>query len=725
MPFRVRENSTSCPCKHETVVPKPEGRQTRRAEARWKRLGADPEDFNAFTDLFARRRSPFIRQASGAGWQSVPHMLTDDLIVQHLLADEIPGKPPIWIGTRSFETTKFAAVDIDSRGDAADFVRRCDLCESVLYALGIPRRAWLVRNSPSGGRHYYIFFRQPVYVSQLPELFRIAGLKLQAGKFEVYPSESQGFRLPFGHDPSGKSSLTWQEFIRRYRSGKIRRVCWATMWRRAYNLAQRPRVPAVDCAEHSHSSSVRGQTILGVPRRLRTSDHQAVPTARGEFLSSRPNIPNSGHRSRAPDISAIWSAGITEVGTRVSITKRLAWHLVFAKRMPESEVLALLLPWIYKTGKGTSKTVSADLEKGTRHAEQQTREIVRWFVQRRIENPQATGLRFTQTEIETFVRATEVLPPSEKSRHFRFALDFCAFAKSTGKLDDQGWVCLPSVEGIIKKWDDCSSGNSYKPRLDWAIVSGLAVLVREKAQSHRRPRTFAFAAIPARPGERCFSFNEALEHGLQLIASGTAPQASPAPQCLDEYKEFVSPGGRAKALQAKATERRMENRRDTEANHFDLAVSSDPTVVESSGSTILKPQPSHSSPHETVPSATPNENTFGHEGPLVARSNASARAGLSSGLAEATLPDRLLGAKGQSRTSPQGAIVDPYTVIPTTSAQSPLRRSGLRSRPEVKAAVSPAGPRPFGPTRARDRRRNARLAALGLPTHAHRRPPPA
>ena len=52
-------------CAQVAIPLKPEGIKTRSAEVRWRRLGADPDDFNAFTDLFARRRCPFIRQVSG------------------------------------------------------------------------------------------------------------------------------------------------------------------------------------------------------------------------------------------------------------------------------------------------------------------------------------------------------------------------------------------------------------------------------------------------------------------------------------------------------------------------------------------------------------------------------------------------------------------------------------------------------------------------------------
>ncbi len=720
MPFRVKENSTSCLCKHETVVPKPEGRKTRRAEARWQRLGADPEDFQAFVNLFARRRSPYIRQAWGSGWTTVNHKLSDDLIVQHLLGDKLAGKRPIWIGTRSFEATKFVAIDVDCRGDSADFVQRCNQCEHVLYSLGIPREDWLVRRSPSGGRHYFIFFRELVFADQLPGLFELAGLRLASGKFEIYPSENQGFRVPFGYDPIGDSSLSWRDFIRKYRSGRIRRVSWSAMWRRAESLAQR----RTACRSmHMETPQIRKaplQAKLGLPQRFRMTNKAATATKqvaeasnpRQETFVNRPN-------KLAPDISEIWAAGITEVGTRVSVTKLLAWHLVFAKRLPESEVLALLVPWIYETGKGTSKTVSADLQIGTRHAEKQTREIVRWYVQRRTERPHTTGLRFTQSEIETYVRATEALPTSEKYRHFRFALDFCKFAKSTGKLDDRGWVCLPSVEGIIKKWNDCSSGNSYKPRLDWAIASGLAVLVREKAQSHRRPRTFAFAAIAAQTGERSFSFDEALDYGLQLIASRPAPQASSGRQHSDDY-QIVSPRGRVKALQAtepSKVELWKGRNWQSSVNRVDRST---PCVeisrLSSRADQSTDPKPANPVPGPLGPGtlATPQLCDQDATGP---------RTDLDPSTAEwpggrPTIQSQCDQMIGQAQFhADEAAVLDRLSGRSSRCDQSPQRT--VRDL----VARSPQLPR-YGHDAARLRHRLARLARLGISTGTAVRPPP-
>jgi len=76
-----------------------------------------------------------------------------------------------------------AAIDVDFRGDREDYERRCRHVERVLLSLGIPANRMLICPSPSGGRHYRIFFKKPVFTCQLPIVFEIVSSGLTGGQF--------------------------------------------------------------------------------------------------------------------------------------------------------------------------------------------------------------------------------------------------------------------------------------------------------------------------------------------------------------------------------------------------------------------------------------------------------------------------------------------------------------------------------------------------------------
>ena len=149
---------------------------------RLRMLGGFEADLETFMRLFVPRVSPYIHRRTGGSWCTVHHALRRDEVVKHLLADRIPGVKPVWVGARAFRTTLHAAIDVDFREDKEDFERRCKMAERVLLRLGVPRRRMLVYATPSGGRHYRIFFRRPVFTDQLPNLFEMAGLPLAPGQ---------------------------------------------------------------------------------------------------------------------------------------------------------------------------------------------------------------------------------------------------------------------------------------------------------------------------------------------------------------------------------------------------------------------------------------------------------------------------------------------------------------------------------------------------------------
>ena len=435
------------------------------------------------------------------------------------------------------------AIDVDFRGDREDFDERCRVAENVLLALGISRNRMLVCPSPSGGRHYRIFFRKPVFTSQLPVIFQMAGLPLEPGRFEVFPNETLGFRLPFGHIPGEPHNpLTWVTFIRAYRNGEFPRVDWEQMVKRA-QTRELQRAQAVERPGQRLERSpaeIPKAAMLGIPRRLKATSTPPGPAAEDGRGVSTPNIGQACARSKE-QIESLWSQGITVPGTRVSVTKAIAWHLVFVERLPAREVSKRLVEWIYRTGRTTSRTVQTDLANGSREAEKQTDEIVAWFdARRKQDSPQPRRL-FAKQELDHIVALAKTLPNDAQHIRARFALDFLNFAKSMGWKSETGYECRPSVDGVIKKWENCHGASKYKLHLDWALKVGLLVLVKEKSQRTHWPRTYAVVVPLAAYEEWTLSYHAAvdyIQHALHSASVCDIPTLSHS--VADGYMEFVS-----------------------------------------------------------------------------------------------------------------------------------------------------------------------------------------
>ena len=493
---------------------------------RLRMLGGFETELETFMRVFAPRRSPYIYRRKGGSWYTVHHALGRDEVVKHLLANRLPGTTPVWVGARAWKRTLHAAIDVDFRGDREDFERRCKLAERVLLRLGISRRRMLVCPTPSGGRHYHIFFRRPVFTDQLPVLFEMAGLPLAAGQFEVFPSETKGIRLPFGFIP-GKvhDCMAWVRFIRAYDRREFPRVSWDRMVKRATNSMQRK---AAAASPPKASSRFAPQAILGVQSRpvlLGSPKHLQGPTGSRQLRSTVPRskrtpVPMVRSAFSRADIEKAWEQGIVKSGTRVLLTKAIAWHLIFVERLPSSAVSRMLVEWAYRTGRTTSKDVQLDLMSGTRKVEHQIHQIVQWYGAQRTANGSQPRRLFAKQELEHIIKVVGALPDAIQPIRARFILDFLNFAKKMGSKSEKGYECKPSVDGVIKKWENCRSAANYKPHLDWALEAGLLVLVKEKSQRAHRPRTYAVIVPSVSYEGWALGYQEALDYIQEALAAG-------------------------------------------------------------------------------------------------------------------------------------------------------------------------------------------------------------
>jgi len=480
-------------------------------------LDATPEELNAFVRLFAPRQTPYLIQRADVDgrrgqWATVAHRLTEDLIVKHLLANQLAGATPLWIGTSAWAKTRFVAIDVDNRANG--FADRCERVEKVLYRLGIPENHWLIQTSPSGGRHYFFFTFDPIPTDEIRPVFKLAGLSHENGVHEIYPDQKHGFRLPFGwvpgapHDPN-----TWKFFIGSYSTGHFPRINW-----------QRCKVRAIASSRLKSASPPASAAAAPSPAR-KTSSKSTGPRA--------PRSHSVGHRARGTDRpqvapKEILERGIRAPGERRYLSQQLAWHLLFARRMCLKQVVEVVIDWVYRTGEHTSHDVKQDLEQGTRRVADDTNALVS-HIAAKLPPGQLTGKpKFAPSELYHLLQLVDVDDELDPQRRLRFAIDLLNFAKNTGRQVDAGWECRPAIRGVVQTWNGCS-GMRYKPFMDWAIRVGLIELVREKRQSSNgtgRARTYYLKVPVPRIEEITLSYSRGLEYVANQIGSKTQESSS-------------------------------------------------------------------------------------------------------------------------------------------------------------------------------------------------------
>jgi hypothetical protein len=559
MTTTIQSQNSSCPAAIAAIaVYRRDGKPRRRfSESERIALLGHKSELDEFMRLLARRRCPYIRQRTDTNgrreWKTVPHRLRRDDVVKHLLANQIPGVAATWVGTRAWERTSYVAVDVDNRGDRQDFEARCHRVESALLVLGIPTKSLLIQQTPSGGRHYYFFLYESICTAHIRPVLELVGLTHCNGQYEIYPSEDQGLRLPFGYVPSQPHDPdAWWKFILAYKAGTFPRVNWKRCCKRAESYAQKHQtetvkngLPSTSPTNLRSSSLRRKQPLSPLP--------MGLPKAARTVLQPQENMTRQ-LGTRPKDIDDLWQRGIQKEGTRVEATKQLAWYFIFIRGMSEEEAAEEIIEWAYRTGRHTSRDVKADIENNTRKVAEQTRSIVAWYAARRREGQRSSPGRFSAQEINALVERVAALPLPLRSARVRFAIDFLNFAKREGSRQGDGWTCCPSVRGIIRKWKNCS-GTRYKAHLDWALQVGLIKMIREKWQPKirkGRARTYAIYVPQSPASERTLSYSAAIEYACQQLSSREISSTTPFERCSgnDTYTKIVSPKERETENQA-------------------------------------------------------------------------------------------------------------------------------------------------------------------------------
>lgn len=485
--------------------------------------GATTQDLDDFLNLFAPRRPLYAvtrnRSDNPRDWTTPRGRLDERIVLEHLLAGSVPGRCPRWVAPRCWETTSWIGLDVDFRSDREDFRQRCREVQTALKILGIPRKGTLVSSTPSGGRHYRFFLRRDIRVNDIRMLFSLVGIQHKPGSIELFPSSTQGMRLPFGFLPGRKRSPhRWGRFIRAFQAGEIPRMSWLRIIKRAERYAQ-TQFDSMVCPASSERSSPTSCPILprlqspAKPARVRKVCALGVPKSFREDESEYSRLMAVQWASPG-DASTLWNLGIQKTGSRIQATKKLAWHLIRVRREPVEQVKSRLVDWVYQGGARSSKDVQNDLRQGTRLVQKQTELIVEWCAKLPCHTSSDAKVHrcFTEQELRVIHEKLNELPPEIRKDRFEFALRILNFSKTQGQTSPEGWECPIAARGIFRKWPGCS-GMRYKKKRDDLERIGLIEMIREKRQrsdQYGRPRTYRIAVLHA--NERpAFSFHEALE----------------------------------------------------------------------------------------------------------------------------------------------------------------------------------------------------------------------
>lgn len=507
-------------------------------------LGGSETDLATFLEIFTPRRPFYAVTRTNSddprAWTTPRgrqpgqlRRLRDEDVLRHLTGDMLPGRQPRWVAPRAWEATLFVGLDVDFRGNRDDFRDRCRTVERGLRILGVPRVARLISRTPSGGRHYRFFLSRHIRTDDIPHVLALVGLTHVSGQVEIFPSQQRGMRLPFGHLPGEPHRPDrWLDFVRKWMSGEFPRVSWLRCIRRAERYAQRQldqtvaifaaqRFVPVSPSPAKLPITTKPECTLGIPKRSRAAPIRQDPAQSSDERYRQLVFDPWTNPSEANEL---WQMGIRIPGTRVAATKRLAWHLIHVRKLPENIATAQLSRWVYETGTSTSNDVKNDLISGCRTVEQQTGQIIRWCRRQQFGNSDVVRAIFSAEELDSLVNISRMSPPRLQQDRLEFGLRLLEFAKSQGVLSSQGWEFRIAVRGVLRTWPGCS-GMRYKPLMDWAIEVGLLALTKEKRQSSDgtgRPRTYLIR-IPTRSNSpSTMTFAQAQSHAcaaLQMTGS--------------------------------------------------------------------------------------------------------------------------------------------------------------------------------------------------------------
>jgi hypothetical protein len=519
---------------------------------------------NDYRRLFAFRVTNGIVTKRGQGpraWTAFRGVLGDNEIIRHLLADRLPGRPPIWYGARSFPTSMFLCLDVDTDRSSQpilanrfdldrlpedlllleyhgnetkithepakpSFSDRCSQVERAFRRLGINSEnphSVLIQQTPSGGRHYYIFFEAPYHLDQYHQLLKAAGLRHVPGEIEFYPSAKQGLRLPFGFIPNQPHNPSaWIQFIDDYRNHRIIRHSLASLHDHLskHLASQTQRMESRKNSPKISPPTEPPRFMMGIPKAARIHPNQlhSLPTAPSD---ARYQELLDGINSTA-EAEELMSMGIRLPSTRTIVLKHLAAHLVWFKHLPAAAATQILTEWALDP-RHVSKDILHDLTDGTTTVAQQIKYLCQWYEQRKKTLDVVDSLnipQFSSIELKPLHQSLVGLSCEDRLKQAEFLLHLLRFAKRHGTSTEDGsaWDAAPAVKQVIRKWPHCSH-MQYKARINQAISSCIIQVVKgpwHHSNGPGRATTYRIS-VPVIPQlEWVLSYEAALDYLISI-----------------------------------------------------------------------------------------------------------------------------------------------------------------------------------------------------------------
>ncbi len=494
-----------------------------------------------FQELFAFRRKDAIITKAGQGpraWTALKGPLYLDHVARHLLADRLlPALEPQWVGARSLNKTRFVCIDVDADRETSTgtapcgksrppFVERCKLVEQTLRRMGVnpgnPRHL-LLQTTPSGGRHYFLFLDATYNDVAINSLWETVGLRDIPGQIELFPKESKGLRLPFGHIPGRPHDpVAWVQFIDDYHNKHIRRFSLDYFYDKfAASHRSRPtRAKAPPPAPSTPGATLSGG--MGVPKRFL----QHFKLKEGSVERYR-QLVEHGPQSRQ-EAEELMSLGILLPGTRNRVLNHLAQHLVWFRGLDAEQAGQVLTAWAMNP-RHLSKDIRADLERGTDHVARQIGYLCRWCETHSRTSEQAAqqspnGPLFALAELTPLRTHVEQLPTEARLGQAQFYLHFLRFAKAHGHPapEGAGWEAAPAVARVIRRWPGCNH-RAYKTWMENATTAGLFRMTRQKWQrkgGNGRARTYLLAVQVVPRDTWTISLESALSWLVNAVPAG-------------------------------------------------------------------------------------------------------------------------------------------------------------------------------------------------------------
>jgi hypothetical protein len=425
------------------------------------------------------------------------------------------------------------------------FADRCILVEKAFRRMGINPdnpTSVLIQPTPSGGRHYYVFFDAPYLLSQYHQLLHAAKLQHVPGEIEFYPSTKHGLRLPFGHIPGQPHNpQAWIQFIDDYRNGKIIRHSLADCHDslEKHTEIQSRRIQSV---QRSNSGSPTGITHQRADSP--STPKSAEPSTRDPNLGSeaegRYRLLLEGIRS-STDAEDLMSLGILLPGTRTQVLNHLAAHLIWFKHLSAADAADFLINWAMSP-RHASKDIQDDQANGTTKVAKHIQTMCRWYDS----NMQAsdfpantyTAAKFAPQELKALRYHLAELSPDDRANQAQFLLHFIRFAKHHGSADSDGtgWLASPAIRQVIRRWPGCHHMN-YATRIRHAVSGGCMEVVKDawhRPNGPGRARTYRLSVPVVPESEWVMTYEAAFDF---LMHEEPHSQSSEPPSILPSRKE--------------------------------------------------------------------------------------------------------------------------------------------------------------------------------------------